>query len=113
VYALIAGPATVYVATREIGGRWRDALGLFAAPLAAGILAVGAAWALSQLLPHTRAGLWLRVATVLAVSGAIYLPLIRRLSPAAFQELIDRARAMAGRAPAAARPAVASNRATA
>jgi hypothetical protein len=96
-YAVIAGPLSVYIAIRRIGGRWRDVLGIFVTPLAIATVAVGAGWALAQLLPQTRLGLCARIVTVLAISGAIYLPLIRWLSPAAMEEMIERARGLLGR----------------
>ncbi len=111
--AVIAGPASVYVASRRIGGRWRDVAEIFLPPLGAAAVAVGCAWGLGQLLPgENRLHLWLRVVTVTAVSGVLYIPLIRIVAPEAFADLLERAigllrrgRAAPAEGPVAAGPA--------
>ena len=96
-YAIIGGPTSVYIAIRSIGGRRADVANIFVVPLLAGIAAVGSGWAVSQLLPVSKLGMCARIATVLAVSAGIYIPLIRRLARPTFDEILSRARGILNR----------------
>jgi len=90
VSMLIFGPLHVYIAIRPAGGRWRDVLGVYAAPGVSGIIAVGLAWALSLLIPAEpgrNLGQMARVVVTVVAAGALYLPLIRRTAPGAWNEL--------------------------
>ena len=87
---LIFGPLHVYIAVRPAGAGWREVIGVYAAPGVSGIIAVGLAWALSLLIPAEpgrNLGQMARVVVTVVAAGALYLPLIRRTAPGAWNEL--------------------------
>jgi hypothetical protein len=51
--AAFAGPIVFYVAIRPYGGGWADVFDVLARPLVCGILSVGSAWLIAQVVgPH-------------------------------------------------------------
>jgi lipopolysaccharide exporter len=87
---LVFGPLHVYVAIRPAGGRGRDVLGVYAAPVLSGVIAVGVGWALSRLVPAEpgrNLGQIARVAVAALTTVVLYLPLIRSTAPGAWDEL--------------------------
>jgi PST family polysaccharide transporter len=90
VSLLIFGPLHVYLAIRPAGGTWRDVLGVYAAPGASAVFAVGLGWGLARLVPAEPGRNLGQVARLLVTSlttVVVYLPLMRRTNPAAWHEL--------------------------
>jgi O-antigen/teichoic acid export membrane protein len=65
----------------------RELARIFAKPLIAAVIAVGAAWAISQTVPPFRGALVARLAIIGLVSVGIYLPLSRKIMPGTWNEL--------------------------
>lgn len=108
LYFALIGPVFLYVAIRPGGGRWSDVGRIYGAPLLAGTLAIGAAVIAGRQVPMMESANWrqaIRVVVIVLCSTALYLPLIRRVAPAGWEEL--RAR-LGGLRPTPARGAPAS-----
>jgi teichuronic acid exporter len=100
VYACLSTPLGIYVATRKLGGNWRNVLKVFTGPLAAGIIATAIGWAAGQvipkLMPPTRLMYALQTAVIALVCFVTYIPLIRLFVRPAYEDLLARIRAMLG-----------------
>jgi len=95
----IVCPIWSYVALRNLGGGWADALGIAARPLIASGIAVAIGLACSELAGRAAAGRlafgydpehWVRLATITGFSGLAYAVLSRVLLPAEFGEIAQR-----------------------
>jgi PST family polysaccharide transporter len=102
IYATMSAPLGVYVATRQLGGTWSNAINVFAGPVVAGVIATAAGWAAGQavakLLPEGKVRYALQTVVIGLVCLAVYVPLIRLLSRDAYEDLVGRIRKMLGRA---------------
>jgi PST family polysaccharide transporter len=95
VFYALYGAAGFYATVRPAGGSWRDVLQIYGPSLAAGIVAVGSADALSRLVPATGMAGWLiRAAIVVSVATPAYLLLARRLAPQDWANLVARVGAL-------------------
>jgi O-antigen/teichoic acid export membrane protein len=80
VCSSIFGVVNLYVAMRLIGGGWRDAIVPYVWPALIGGAACAAGWGAAQMIVLTEREMTqqaLRLVVTLAVSAALYLPLIR------------------------------------
>jgi O-antigen/teichoic acid export membrane protein len=90
VFFSVLDPMSIYIMLRRDGAAAaREVLSIYAAPLSAGVLAVGAAWLIVHAFPASRHGLIIKIAVILALSVGLYIPLIRTFSPATWAELIS------------------------
>ncbi len=100
-YACLSAPLGVYVATRQLGGTWRNVLKVFTGPLAAGLIATGLAWAtgriVPRLMPPGRFMYALQTAVIGVVCFGAYIPLIRLFARDSYEDLVGRLRGMLGK----------------
>ncbi|HWE03805.1 MAG TPA: oligosaccharide flippase family protein [Tepidisphaeraceae bacterium] len=91
IFYLVFGPLGVYVAIAPGGGRARDVLGIYLAPVVAGFIACGAPFFLvDHLLPIASKSGWpLLIATPL-LGVPIYVAIVRVWRPSDWEELIVR-----------------------
>jgi PST family polysaccharide transporter len=90
LFMAVTGPVEMYVAILPGGGRWRDVWKVFAAPLALGAAAVGAAWLVGNALPAMPGRDWTLLVLIPLISGALYVPLIRWAAPEDGHDLTER-----------------------
>jgi PST family polysaccharide transporter len=95
VFYAAYGAASLYATVRPAGGSWREVLRVYGPALSAGIVAIGAAYGLSWLIPATEKTGWVARAAVTAlVAAPAYLLLVPRLAPQDWRELMVRVRSM-------------------
>lgn len=90
VYYFVTSVIVFCLAVRPAGGGIMDMVKTIGPSMLASTLSIGPAWALSQLLPDTKLGLFLQGAVTGCVGVALYLPLARVLMPATWAELFNR-----------------------
>lgn len=91
-YNIVVGLVHMYVAIRTTGGRWRDIWGVFAAPLSVGVVAVGSAVVVADLLPPMPGRPWVRIGVTMLWGGSLYLLFIRWVAADSCEELRQRFR---------------------
>ena len=79
-HMVLMEPINVLVAIRGGGKGWRDLAAAVAIPALIGVLAIGPGWILGQFMPDDTRGLWMQIAVAVAVSGAIFFPIVRALA---------------------------------
>lgn len=113
VVYLFTGPGGAYFVIRPFGGTWRDVWGIYLPATIASTIAIGAAWFAAHSLPHLAMDIHLgkpepagfslsgdrviRLALTCLVAGVLYLPMSKVLMGPTFDELLSRARELAGR----------------
>jgi PST family polysaccharide transporter len=100
LHLLIVEPINLYVAIRPGGKGLADLIGTLLRPLLLGILTIGPAWLVGELVKGDPTVRWhqaLRLLIVVATAGIIYLPLFRLLVPESWNEGVARIRAIAKR----------------
>lgn len=103
----LLNPLWAFVAIRPMGGTWSDTLGVVTRPILAAGLAVAlgllaARAAAAMVAGRSLAGIplehWTRLATIVLVTGAAYVPLARVLMPTEYREIAQKLVAAARRA---------------
>jgi PST family polysaccharide transporter len=96
IYFAVTDPLYMYLLMRMNGRGWREVLHVFGAPLIAGGIAALIAGGVSHVFPTRPGRLWQlpRLAAVVCVMVAVYVPLLRALSAELWQEVVQRIRAL-------------------
>ncbi len=76
IFSLVASPITIRLALAK-GTGWREVLGIYAGPLAAGLVSAALAWAIVGCFPEVGRTLWLWLLVAAAAMLAAYLALGR------------------------------------
>jgi PST family polysaccharide transporter len=84
------GPVNMYVGIRAIGGTWRHVWSVYSLALVPSLLSVGSAYLVARLIPASSSQHWLRLVVISVLSLALYLPLLRLLSPPVWNEVRNR-----------------------
>jgi PST family polysaccharide transporter len=96
-YAWIVGPIGVYAIIRTGGDGVRAVMAVFAGPVLAGALTVGAAMFVASFVPDGRVGDCIRTLLILGLGLGLYFVAIRHVSAETWKELNERARGLASR----------------
>lgn len=96
------GPWMLRAGVRSAGGSWRDVAAIYGPATVSGVIGIGAAWALAQLLPNMHGRDLLQVGLIGTLGLALYALLIWRIAPQAGAELVTRLAVLRDRLPWAA-----------
>ncbi len=98
VHTILCWPVNLYLTIRPVGGTWGHVSEILVKPAFASTLAVGAPWLLGQLVPHVAHSDILLLLSISGLSLLLYTWLIKWLAPRDWRDLLDRLRALTGRA---------------
>ena len=101
IYAWVTGPLNIFFSIRPTGGGLREVCRVYAVPLLVALPAVGLPYLVSRQLPQMAGRHWVQMFTIGALMLVIYVPLLRLLAPADWNELVERVRGLLRRRAAA------------
>jgi PST family polysaccharide transporter len=94
IFYALYGPVNMYVGIRTIGGKWRDIWRVYSVALIPGGLSVGGAYLIARWIYLSFHHNWLRLIVTVVLAFALYLPLLRFLSPTVWDEVLARVRGL-------------------
>jgi len=97
VYCTLISPICLFASIRPVGGTWRDIWPVFLLPLGLSIAAIGIGMLVGRYVPVMHSSHlydWARLLVISAVSGLVYIPLLRLTAPDAWKDVTQRVRAM-------------------
>jgi O-antigen/teichoic acid export membrane protein len=109
IFHFIYGPWMLREGVRSAGGSWRDVANIYGPATFSGVLGIGAATAVAQLLPNIHGRDVLQIGLIGILGLALYALLIWRTAPEAGAELLKRLAVLRYRLPWAGRGAAKSS----